>query len=313
MYQIRAGNFNAIELADQSSKARVNIFPDHGACLNELVFDNNGEALSVLWHSDDQASFQHRQADFFSGALLSPWPNRIWQGKYSFANRSYQLPLNDPGGPTAIHGLLYNRKFEFVSQDRMNGIMSWKNTYDGNDPGYPFPLNTLLTFHLNRQELIYSAEVENMHSAPVPFGLGWHPYISLNEEINDWQLQMPSETYVEVDKNLIPTSRFSTINTFQSLAKIGEKELNHGFLIGKNNQIAETLIYSPGQDIKLTLWQKTGESGLNYVQYYTPPGRMALAVEPMSCAPDVFNNQMGLIILEPGQKVSFQWGIRLET
>ena len=40
--------------------------------------------------------------------------------------------------------------------------------------------------------------------------------------------------------------------------------------------------------------------------------RRALAVEPMTCAPDAFNTGEGLRVLEPGESVSGRWGIALE-
>src|SRR3954462_4870998 len=39
------------------------------------------------------------------GQALLPWPNRIRDGRYQFACRSMQLPLNEPDLHNAIHGL----------------------------------------------------------------------------------------------------------------------------------------------------------------------------------------------------------------
>jgi aldose 1-epimerase len=50
-----------------------------------------------------------------------------------------------------------------------------------------------------------------------------------------------------------------------------------------------------------------------YLQVFTPDvlaqGRPAVAVEPMTCAPDAFNTGAGLIVLEPGGSWSGSWGI----
>jgi Galactose mutarotase and related enzymes len=42
-----------------------------------------------------------------------------------------------------------------------------------------------------------------------------------------------------------------------------------------------------------------------YLQVYTPPHRQSIAIENLSAAPDVFNNRMGLIELEPGERIGF--------
>jgi aldose 1-epimerase len=39
------------------------------------------------------------------------------------------------------------------------------------------------------------------------------------------------------------------------------------------------------------------------------PDQPAVAVEPMTCAPDAFNTGAGLIVLEPGGAWSGSWGI----
>jgi aldose 1-epimerase len=37
--------------------------------------------------------------------------------------------------------------------------------------------------------------------------------------------------------------------------------------------------------------------------------RRALAVEPMTCASNAFRNNIGLIVLEPGQAHVARWGV----
>jgi len=38
---------------------------------------------------------------------------------------------------------------------------------------------------------------------------------------------------------------------------------------------------------------------------YTPPHRKSIAIENLSAAPDVFNNKMGLQVLEPDEQATF--------
>ena len=54
----------------------------------------------------------------------------------------------------------------------------------------------------------------------------------------------------------------------------------------------------------------------DYIQVFTGDGigdesrqRRGLAVEPMTCAPDAFNNGRGLRVLEPGESFTSRWGI----
>src|SRR5512133_2486678 len=40
-----------------------------------------------------------------AGKILAPWPNRIRDGRYSFAGETHQLPLTEPAHHNASHGL----------------------------------------------------------------------------------------------------------------------------------------------------------------------------------------------------------------
>jgi aldose 1-epimerase len=50
----------------------------------------------------------------------------------------------------------------------------------------------------------------------------------------------------------------------------------------------------------------------NFLQVYTPPHRNTIAIEPMTCLADAFNNKKGLIILKPSETASFSFGVKLE-
>jgi aldose 1-epimerase len=59
------------------------------------------------------------------------------------------------------------------------------------------------------------------------------------------------------------------------------------------------------------VWQDTA---FGFVQVYTADAfdgsADALAVEPMTCAPDAFNNRAGLVVLQPDEVWSGSWGVR---
>jgi len=57
--------------------------------------------------------------------------------------------------------------------------------------------------------------------------------------------------------------------------------------------------------------QETGKYKYNFLQVYTPPHRKSIAIEPMTCAPNAFNNEQGLIILAPFESFSASWGISM--
>ena len=59
-------------------------------------------------------------------------------------------------------------------------------------------------------------------------------------------------------------------------------------------------------------WQDRGPGQYNYIQLYADPERQSLAIEPMTCPPDVLNNRMGLIELDPGAESKVIFGVRVD-
>jgi len=50
----------------------------------------------------------------------------------------------------------------------------------------------------------------------------------------------------------------------------------------------------------------------NYLQVFIPPDRMSIAIEPMTCNANAFNNKDGLITLSPGEVLTTVCGIELK-
>jgi aldose 1-epimerase len=96
---------------------------------------------------------------------------------------------------------------------------------------------------------------------------------------------------------------------FRHGRKLGSMRMDQGFTgltraEGRSN--AEVRTRSGGARI----WF---DATFGYVQVFTVDvlagDRPAVAVEPMTCAPDAFNTGAGLIVLDPGGRWSGSWGI----
>ena len=68
-----------------------------GASLRELTW--RGRPL-VFGFGNDELPIGYQ------GAVLAPWPNRIADGRYEFAEQTQQLDLTEPGRLNALHGLV---------------------------------------------------------------------------------------------------------------------------------------------------------------------------------------------------------------
>jgi aldose 1-epimerase len=71
---------------------------------------------------------------------------------------------------------------------------------------------------------------------------------------------------------------------------------------------ATTVLSWPAEDVSLEITQ--GDS-LGYIVVYTPGRRDSIAIEPQTANVNAFNNGEGLTVLNPGQSLSGQIGVRL--
>jgi len=113
---------------------------------------------------------------------------------------------------------------------------------------------------------------------------------------------------------MIPTGERTDFKLFEKLTKIGTQEFDTCFEInGNENLIHETILSDFEQDLEIALWQETGENKYNYLQIYIPPERDCIAVEPMSCNVNAFNNKDGLVVLNDKEIFYAEFGIKLHS
>ena len=111
---------------------------------------------------------------------------------------------------------------------------------------------------------------------------------------------------------MIHTEEVKPCEKFSSISKIGDEKIDAGFQVRKGGGHAKTELVDLELDLKVTVWQETGEMKYNYVQVFIPPSRKSIAIEPMTCNINAFNNGEGLIILKPKSTFNATYGVRLE-
>ena len=110
---------------------------------------------------------------------------------------------------------------------------------------------------------------------------------------------------------MIPTGVKTPSGGKSGLVSIGNREFDNGYELSEEDMVAVTLLFCPERDALVALWQETGDRKYNFLQVYIPPDRCSIAIEPMTCSTNAFNNKEGLIILKPGEKFEAAYGVRL--
>ena len=278
---------------------------DYRARLSEV-----GAGLAGLWHGDRPLTAPWPEEvlpPMSSGAVLIPWPNRIRDGKYRFGDADYQLPLSEPAKHNASHGLV--RWVRFAVADRSERSVTFAHHLVP-QTGYPFELVIGIRYELGAESgLTVTTTVDNHSAAAAPFGAGFHPYLDLDgHDLDEAAIEVPAATRLVTDDQQIPVERVAVAGTPYQLdtpRALGTLRLDDGF----TDLTGNTATVAVGGRVTELWW----DAEFEYIQVFTPPlgrfGRTAIAIEPMTCAPDAFNSRDGLIELAAADTFRASWGI----
>jgi aldose 1-epimerase len=315
MFKVRIEDFfgkEKIKLYNQSSGEYLSVIPAFGGNINELVLVKNGLSHNIIAGDTTLETLSGSSSNFYRGAKLSPFPNRINSGEYMFGENEYQLEKNEP--PHALHGLFWNLPF-MVQEYNITGSFArliLQADYKPLHTGFPFSYSISIEYTLEQSCFKCVTRIINAAGRDMPIGDGWHPYFTTGSTINLLKLQIPDSKRLEMNKSLIPTGNYLPGHLFAIPTLLNDTLLDDCFELDSPEGIAETKLLDEDKNVSIVVWQKTGDRGYNFIQVYTHPDRNSIAIEPMSCAPDVFNNGNGLIILSPKESIEFCFGVRLE-
>ena len=106
---------------------------------------------------------------------------------------------------------------------------------------------------------------------------------------------------------MIPTGKRYDYEEFTQMKKIGVSVLDNCFAL---KYPAEKAVFQLKSQVgTLQYWQESSPGKYPYVQLFPPPYRKSLAIEPMTCNVDAFNNHDNLICLNPGESTVARFGL----
>lgn len=249
------------------------------------------------------------------GQPLIPWPNRVRDGRYSFAGGERQLALTEPVSHNAIHGLV--RWSNWTVADRGPDRVVVAHLLHP-QPGWPTALHVQIEYSLDDQGLAVRTTATNVGDQPCPYGSGQHPYLTLGTEaVDSLVLRAPGRSFLQSDERGIPTGIHNVRGTpydYTEPREIGAAVLDTGYtdLARDADGYSRVRITTGDGHRAATLWM---DDAYGYLMLFTgdtlpaPERRRGLAVEPMTCAPNALQSGDGLVVLEPGASHSARWGI----
>jgi aldose 1-epimerase len=228
-------------------------------------------------------------------AVLAPYANRVRNAVYAWNDRTYILPRND--GMNSIHGLVKQEKWSYDSENREAPNIT-ELRCDLASPSYPSKISIRNRYEVEVDFFDVTCSVTNVGEASCPLVIGFHPYFlfrtrwSISHENNLHKLKyrdsyFPSGEMESVDFNSSGDLQCLNFdNTFFGGGKVTLDAGDHSLEIERRNM--DYLVIYNGKYSQNT----------------------SVAIEPMTGAPDAFNNRIGLVTLDPGKE--FQCGFRIK-
>ena len=262
-----------------------------------------------------------------SNAILAPWTNRTEDGAFDFAGQSHQLDINEPARTNAIHGFVRSERWDIRESTNDHAVLECVITPRN---GWPWKLTLTVDYLLTPQGLRVTYEVTNVGDDAAPFALGVHTYPTLfGAAVDDCVVSVPVDMKLELDPTrLLPTGEETKLATVPVLSDLLEGLALAGVLLDdcfhasdKEDDDRVTVLRHRDEGVEKRRVVMSTSANLPWFQIFTAdpaaghgyPGRgRALAVEPMSAPPNALRSGRDVVVLQPGEKTQFHWGIKIE-
>ncbi|MEI6555733.1 MAG: aldose 1-epimerase [Paludibacter sp.] len=263
------------------------IIPSVGANLVKLY--NKKKKIEILRTPaiDEMETFLSRP-QIFGVPLLFP-PNRIEDGKYSFAGKSYEFPITIPAQNNYHHGIIKSQAFNVTrtrfSSDAVEVELSFFSNRINNAifANFPHEFVCKIRIILTDNELTHIVSITNAGTEPMPLGVGFHTPIRLpfsaNTNKSDYKLRLSAGKRWELSDRSLPTEKLLDLSAEVSLLRtegmsvtgkpieialtdeaitVGGKPYHGAILTDTKNKIS--VFYEVDKEFKhWTLWNNGGE------------------------------------------------------
>lgn len=291
--KVKENGLNYIEIVNSSQMSAAKICLDRGAALESLTLKK--ESVIVDLHP-----LEYKNT--YASSILFPFANRIKDGEYNYNNKNYKLDCNEAGLNNALHGLVYDKSFDFVdsSVSEQNGSISLVYNCKKINNAFPYLFTIIIQYTLTNNSIDLSVQVKNNDEATFPFTMGWHPYF-LSDDLYNSSLNFSTTKEFEFDERMI--TKGSKPKKVETPFNIKDKQLDNCYHLSNGTIVFDTPKY------KMTIESSAPE---NYFQMYTPPKKNTIALEPVTGISDSFNNKIGIQELVSGEEYQITWKVKVE-
>ena len=213
---------------------------------------------------------------------MMPYSNRVRDGRFEFDGAAHALPNPERH---AIHGVVRKRPWRVVSHEGARLACAF-DSREHDDVGWPWPIECTIVHELDGAELRATMALTNRGEAPMPAGLGWHPYFAREVDGAAPTLELPvGAVFPDADGDCLPEGppvALPDVLDFRTPRELDPARHIDCCLAGLDGPVR---LAWPGAGVGVTLHP---DAACRYLVFYNP-GMPHFAVEPVTNANDAFN------------------------
>jgi aldose 1-epimerase len=293
---------------DEGGQTAAVVVPSWGANVIGLAF----QAPDWIWpipvlESVDIATVAMKWTSY-GIPLLAPTPGKVgWNqsGMFTYHGHNYRIS-------PSRHGFLRNLSWTVTAQSKNSVICALDVTpvdRGVEEEAFPFKFHTEYQVEVSGQALRCQLRLQNTSTIAQPINIGWHPYLHRSGPCT---VYIPARSRWELDGEPEPTP------TGKILEVTGNDDFRKGRLLGwgehwddvftdltsKEGVVSywvegdATIVKQDGQPasarVRRNIKASVGSAFdrprvIRNVQLFTPPGRRAICLEPLSAPPNALN------------------------
>ena len=289
----------ATPLLWESGPFQVAVYPELGATVAAVRWRTPDGRLIDLMRPELPGAAAAGKTSDMAMFLLGPFTNRIDGGRIPTPAGNLQVPVNRPSEGNAIHGFLRTSRWAVERQTADRLVLATR--HDGTDD--PYAYDAAFTIARDGAALVFTLELVNAALAPMPFGIGLHPYFAPTP---DMTVSFRAGGFFAVNERLLPVERLPVASGgFGSGAAIAPL---HGepFDLHFHGWSRAARVEWPEHGVGMAL---TASPVFGNLHIFLPPDRSAVCLEPVSHVVDVANRRQfaaygDLVTLLPGATLS---------
>lgn len=264
----------------KNSKGAEAKITTYGGIITSLkVPDRSGNLDDVVLGYDTLEGYLINKGNPYFGALIGRYGNRIGGAKFTLDGQTFKLPANN--GPNTLHGGRKGfDKVVWTAKPISSSKLELTYVSKDGEEGFPGTLSITAVYTLTDDNEI-RVDFSGTTDKPTVCNLTQHTYFNLrgqgNGDILAHELQINSDKTTPVDKELITTGEFASVEgtpfDFRKATAIGARIDNPDTV----------LQYGPGYDHNWVIKQaKPGELTLQATVFEPTTGRVleVLSTEP---------------------------------